>query len=106
MNLTDNERQKEVRGKILAALKNTKYKIGRTINGIAKETSLSKKEVKFALTTDTILREEIKVYPRKRTDGKSLITTKKKYDKESTLRDKFVDVFATKRSSFESDSSD
>jgi len=80
--------------RILKALENPKYK-ARTISGIVKEANVSKKNVMEFLRHNKKLKEELKVYPRRRNDKKILLTTKRKFDKEATFKEKFIDLFST-----------
>lgn len=84
------------RGKIIRALNNGRF-VARTVGGIARETSLSKGLVIKSLKVDEILRGQMKIYPRKTSDGKVLLTTKKHFSKKAGFKDKFIDVFATNR---------
>lgn len=80
---------------IEAALKNTRYK-ARTIEGIAKEAKVSRSEVVYAIKHDARLREKVNVFPRRSKDGRVLITTKDRFSKEASVKDKFIYVFSTK----------
>lgn len=88
------------RARIIGALNNEKY-IARTVNGIATEAQIPVKEVVKALTKDAILRSEMKVLARKTLEGKVLLTTKNHFTDKASFRDKFIDVFATKRVSLD-----
>ncbi|MGP1834329.1 hypothetical protein ACTTBA_14725 [Shewanella frigidimarina] len=88
------------RARIISALNNEKY-IARTVNGIATEAKLPVTEVVKVLTKDTTLRPEMKVLARKTLEGKVLLTTKNHFTENASFRDKFIDVFATKRVSFD-----
>ena len=90
----------DIRGKIIEALNNRKYQ-ARTITGIAKEAGTTKEMVLKILRTDPELRQMIKIYPRRLSDGRILLTTKRRFSEESSLRDKFVDIFSTTRTSLD-----
>lgn len=85
-----------VRDLIINALMNQKYK-ARTISGVSKEAHLPKSTVINALKKDGALAVSLKVYPYRSKDGKLLITTKERFSKESTFKEKFIDFFSTKR---------
>lgn len=89
-----------VRVKIIDAINRPKYK-ARTIQGIVKDTQLSRNVVVNAIRNDTDLKGSLKVYPRRTKNGHVLITTKQKFDKEASFRDKFIDAFATVRTGVE-----
>lgn len=84
------------RPRILKALNSGRF-VARTVAGIAKETSLSKPMVVKVLKGDRLLKAEMKVLPRKTRDGQILLTTKSHFSKKASFKDKFIDVFATKR---------
>ena len=84
------------RPKIIKALNSGRF-VARTVAGIAKETSLTRPVVVKALKGDMILRSEVKVLPRKTRDGRILVTTKNHFSEKAGFKDKFIDVFATKR---------
>jgi len=86
----------ETREKLLNSISNPHYN-GRTLSAISRETGLSKKEIYHLIQNDSILREKIKLHPRKAANGKRLITTKSNFYKSATMRDKFIDFFATMR---------
>lgn len=86
----------EVSATIVGALNNKKYK-ARTISGIASETGLPKLVVIEAITNNEELKKAIKISPIKTDGGKVLITTKERFTKESSLKEKFIDFFATHR---------
>jgi len=87
---------KEIREKIIKSIDNEKYN-ARTINGIAKETKLTAAEIAMAIRVDSFLKKHIKIFPRRTTEGRVLITTKNKFLEHASFRDKFVDVFSTNR---------
>lgn len=80
---------------IEAALNNSKYK-ARTIDGIARETKLTVGTVVATIKHDRRLRATVKLLPRKSEDGRVLITTKKRFSAEASIKDKFIDIFSTK----------
>src|SRR5690606_17471504 len=84
-----------VRERIINALMNQKYK-ARTISGVSKEAHLPKATVINALKKDSALAISLKVYPYRSKDGQLLITTKERFSKESTFKEKFIDFFSTK----------
>ncbi|WJV23186.1 MULTISPECIES: hypothetical protein [Pseudomonas] len=84
----------EVRAKILEALNNQAY-MARTIYGISKEAHVGASEVLNTIRDDQELRMIIKVYPRRTTSGKILLTTKKRFKESASIKDKFIDLFAT-----------
>jgi len=86
----------EVSSRILGAIGNKRYK-ARTIAGIAKETHIRPNIVISTIKSNPELRENIKVYPRQTKSGELLLTTKKRFSSEASLKDKFVDVFSTHR---------
>lgn len=79
---------------IIKALNNVKYK-ARTFDGVAKELGASKQSILEKIKKDPSLREQIKIYRRKTSDGRYLVTTKARYSKEASIKDKFVDVFSS-----------
>lgn len=82
--------------KIVGALNNKKYKT-RTISGIVSETGLAKGVIIEAISNNNELKKAIKISPIRSRGGEALITTKERFAKESTLKEKFVDFFATRR---------
>jgi hypothetical protein len=87
---------KQRKNLILRALNDKNY-IARTINGIAKETHLSREEVITEINLDTDLGNMLKVYPRMSKSGDLLITTKERFYKEAKLTDKFIDIFSSSK---------
>jgi putative aminopeptidase FrvX len=87
----------EVGKKITSALDNPKYKL-RTIGGIAKEVRLNRSVVVRELKSNKRLASTVKISPIKANDGSVLITTKERFLKEASFKDRFIDFFATKRS--------
>lgn len=90
------DREKDVRDRILKALENMGYKY-RTVGGIAQESKLPRAVVVEAIKKDSELTPQIKIAPFKAKNGKVLITTKVKFGKTATAKEKFVDFFASKR---------
>ncbi len=86
--------------KILKALENRKYQ-ARTITGLARELNRSREEIIKAIIETPELRKIIKVYLRRTSNGDLLISTKKRFYNEASLRDKFVDFFSIHRLSVE-----
>jgi hypothetical protein len=84
------------RPRIIRALNDGRF-VARTIGGIVKETSLTRAVVVKSLKGDKVLRGQMKVLPRKTSDGGILVTTKKHFREKAGFKDKFIDVFATKR---------
>ena len=85
-----------VREKILKALTNTTYR-ARTISGVCSEAHLAKNVVVKAIKKDRVLANNLKVYPFRSKDGRLLLTTKDRFSKESTFKERFIDFFSTKR---------
>ncbi len=81
--------------KIMGALNNNKYK-ARTIEGIAKEVGANRVEVVNTIKSDSELRGKLKVYRRRSSDGRMLVTTKERFSKEAEIKDKFIDVFSSR----------
>lgn len=81
--------------RIMGALNNRRFK-ARTIEGIAKEIGINRIEVVRAIKSDAELREKVKLYRRKASDGRMLVTTKKRFSKEADIKDKFIDVFSSR----------
>lgn len=81
---------------ILNALNDEKYK-ARTIAGVAKSTRINPSRIVTALNTTPKLNQYVKIYPRRSKAGEVLITTREKFDKYASFKDKFIDAFATKR---------
>lgn len=86
------------RPKIIKALNNGQF-VARTVSGIAKETSIARPLVVKVLKGDKVLRAQMKVLPRKTSDGRVLLTTKQHFSEKAGFKDRFIDVFATKRTS-------
>lgn len=89
-------KEDEVRVKIISALNNPKYR-ARTIHGIIKETSLDRSTIVKALKSDKQLVATIKLSPLRATNGSTLITTKERFNKESSVKEKFIDFFSSNR---------
>jgi UDP-glucose 4-epimerase len=83
-------------GKIMRALDNNKF-YARTIDGVAKEVGAKRSQVVDTIKNDLALRVEIKMLRRRSGDGRLLVTTKKRFSKEASFKDKFVDVFSSKK---------
>lgn len=86
----------QARVMIVSALNNPKYK-ARTIAGIVQETKLDRSTVVEALKSDKLLASTVKVNPVRTKDGRVLVTTKDRFLKEASLKEKFIDFFASKR---------
>lgn len=86
----------EVSIRIISALNNRQYKV-RTIGGIAQETGLSRTVVAEAIRNNSELTKVVKISPVRAKSGKVLITTKERFGKESSLKEKFIDFFSTAR---------
>lgn len=80
---------------ILKAISNPKY-AARTISGIETDTSLSKQLIVKRLGTSKF-KKILKVYPRRSSSGKVLITTKSIFSKKASLLDKFTRLIHSKR---------
>lgn len=87
-------------GKVLRALNNAKYE-KRTFKGISKEVGLSRDEIIRLIKTDPGLRSKLKVYRRKTVSGEYLVTTKDRFYKTASFKDKFVDIFSTKEATID-----
>ena len=85
-----------VRRKIRAALDNPAYR-SRTLQGIAGETRLPPEVVLKAIQRDRQLAAQVKVIPILAQDGSVLITTKSRFAREASFKEKFVDFFASHR---------
>lgn len=84
------------RTKIVNALSNTEYR-ARTISGVARESSLTSSQVIKAIKDDKTLGGIVKVYPIRSKEGRVLLTTKDRFAAEATIKERFVDFFASKR---------
>ncbi|MEB0014481.1 hypothetical protein QN416_23060 [Glaciimonas sp. Cout2] len=82
--------------KILEVLNDKKY-LMRTVSGIATQAGLKRASVVYALKNDNALRNTIKLYPLRSTNGNVLITTKERFSNEAPVTVKFVDFFSTRR---------
>lgn len=87
---------REKREKIVGALSNGRYR-ARTVTGIAVEAGLREAEVVDALSSDQALAKVVKIYPVRSKDGRVLITTKDRFAKEASPKEKFIDFFASQR---------
>ena len=85
-----------VRRKIRAALDNPAYR-SRTLQGIAGETRLPPELVLKAIQQDRRLAAQVKVIPILAQDGSVLITTKSRFAREASFKEKFIDFFASHR---------
>jgi hypothetical protein len=90
----------DIRARIIKTLNNPKYRM-RTIAGISKEANLRPSVVIEALKSDRELRMAIKIVPIRAGNGQILLTTKEKFSTESTLKEKFIDFFASQRPNIE-----
>lgn len=90
------DREKSVKIKIINALSDRRY-AARTLSGIAKELRIQPYEIVEAIKKDSELRGVVKVFPMRTRDGKVLLTTKKRFADEASVKQKFVDIFATRR---------
>lgn len=95
-NITGSSVQPVIRRKIIGALNNPSFRT-RTLAGISKETKLPTRLVLRALRNDKILVKTVKIVPMRSREGKFLITTKSRFSEEASLKEKFVDFFASKR---------
>lgn len=86
----------KVREKIVIALNNPAYR-SRTLLGISQETKLKPAVVLKAIKNDRMLAHAVKIVPMRSQDGRLLITTKNRFSNEASLKEKFVDFFASKR---------
>lgn len=85
-----------VRIRIINALNSGNY-VARTVSGIAREAHIKEPVVVHAIKSDPELRHMVKVYPRRTDDGRLLFTTKKRFEENAPIKDKFVDFFSTNR---------
>ena len=83
---------------IMKALNDGQYK-ARTLTVIARDINASVDAVKEALEKNPVLIEAVKIYPRRNSKGEVLITTRKRFYKEASVLDKFIDVFASSKPS-------
>lgn len=86
----------KAREKIVVALSNRSYR-ARTVKGIATEAGLREADVVSALSSDAALAKVVKIYPVKSKDGRLLVTTKDRFAKEASTKEKFIDFFASQR---------
>lgn len=86
----------DIETKILKSLRSDKFK-ARTIAGIAKEVNVTPKVIIHKLNSSPELNNQVKIYPRKSKDGRILVTTRDKFDSSASIKDKFIEAFATKR---------
>lgn len=86
----------DIRARVIKALNNDRF-IARTIEGISKEAAVNRNIVIRSIKSDKELHKQLKILPRKTSDGRVLITTKEHFNKSASFKDKFIDVFATKR---------
>jgi putative aminopeptidase FrvX len=81
---------------ILEVLNDQKYR-ARTIGGVAKAIGVSEKVVIHRLKRSKKLNEHVKIYPMHSRKGEALITSREKFEKTATVKERFVDFFATRR---------
>lgn len=84
----------EIEARILQALNNPEY-VARTVSGIAKEVHASPVVIVRAIKNDPDLRTVVKVFPRRAKNGDVLLTTREKFNKKASFKDKFIDLFST-----------
>lgn len=85
---------------ILQALNNQDY-IARTISGIAREVNSSPVVIVRAIKSDPELKSIVKVFPRRAKTGEVLLTTREKFNKKASIKDKFIDFFSTNQASID-----
>lgn len=90
----------EMHARILQALNNQDY-IARTVSGIAKEVHASPAKIVQIIKTDPNLKVIVKVFPRRTKTGEILLTTREKFHKKASIKDKFIDLFSTNQVSIE-----
>lgn len=86
----------KIREKIVTALNNPSYR-SRTLRGISRETKLKPDVILSAIKNDKTLAVEVKIIPIRSRDGRILLTTKNRFSREASLKERFVDFFASKR---------
>lgn len=86
--------------KILQALNDQNY-IARTVAGIAKEAHASPVLIVKTIKSDPKLQTIVKVFPRRAKTGEILLTTREKFNKKASFKDKFIDFFSTNHASID-----
>ncbi|ELV8773057.1 MULTISPECIES: hypothetical protein [Vibrio harveyi group] len=81
---------------ILRILNEPKFR-ARTIGGIAKELGINKRIVVHRLKRSKLLNQQVKIYPLRSKAGEVMVTSRERFDKTATMKERFVDAFATKR---------
>jgi len=87
----------DLRQRIVAAINNPQFNGRRTTDGIAAEAGVPRPVVLDAIRTDMALARIVKVCPFRAEDGRPFITTKERFYKDATFREKLVDFLATER---------
>ncbi len=86
----------QVRVVILNTLSDGRY-VARTIKGLSSDAHLDISIIKDAIRRDEVLRQHLKIYPRRASDGSVLVTTPEVFRAKAGLVDMFIDLFASKR---------
>lgn len=81
---------------ILRALNESRFR-ARTIGGIANELGISKRIVVHRLKRSKLLNQQVKIYPLRSKTGDVMLISRERFDKTATVKERFVDAFATKR---------
>lgn len=81
---------------IIESLLKKKYR-GRTLAGISSETKISTELIKENIQWNSNFANKLKVLPNRTKDGQVLITTKGRFIKDASLKEKFTDFFASNR---------
>jgi hypothetical protein len=86
----------KIDSEIMMVLNDKKYK-ARTIYGVAKALDIRPEAIVSRLANSRDLNQQVKIYPIKSKKGDVLITSRDRFDRSATLRERFIDIFATKR---------
>lgn len=89
-------RMDEIEKKILKSLSNKKFR-ARTIHGIAREARITPTVVVKKLNSSPELNQQVKIYPRRSKEGHVLVTTRANFDATASIKDKFIEAFASNR---------
>ncbi|AWB72161.1 hypothetical protein B9J90_13760 [Vibrio sp. V09_P4A23P171] len=81
---------------ILRVLNEPKFR-ARTIGGIAKELGITRRIIVHRLQRSKALNQQVKIYPFRSKTGDVMIISRERFDKTATIKERFVDAFATKR---------
>lgn len=86
----------KVDSRIMMVLNDQKYK-ARTIYGVAKALGIKPEVIVNRLEHSKDLNQQVKIYPIKSKKGDVLITSRDRFDRSATFKERFIDIFATKR---------